>query len=727
MPGETTEHRKLAAIMFTDMVGYSALAQRNEALALELLEEHWALLRPLFPRFNGTEIKTIGDAFLIEFHSALEAAQCAIEIQRTLAKRNHDVASERRIEIKIGIHIGDVVHRGGDVYGDGVNIASRIEPLAGAGGICVSMDVERQIRNALEARFEKLAPTELKNISVAMDLFRIVLPWEKDSGHPAEWAPSRVRGQNGVRTAAGSSSAINRSVLIVAFILLLSGAGWWWQAHPTASTTTQMAQELRRPSVASPGSDLMPASQQAASAERSIAVLAFANLSEDKNNEYFSDGISEELLNALAKIPNLKVCARTSAFFFKGKQVPIAQIARQLDVAYVVEGTVRKSGNRVRISAQLIKAADGFRIWSNNFDRELKDIFAVQDEIASLIAKNLSLKIGAGPDGVPIPTRGGTEDLEAYDLFLRGRELWNKRTAADIERAVSFFQEAADKDPSFAMAHAGVGSCFVLLPYYAGAPTREAMTRARAAAVRALRLESGLAEAQTVLAKCSDWEGEAVEADKLFRQALASNPNYATAHQWYAEFLSSILGQPERGLAEIRLAQALDPLSAMISCDTAELLWSNRRYEDALAQIERALELSPGFPQAYHYRGFVKLLQKRYSEAATDFEKARALGGTLPESPGLLGLCYASLGRADDARLLLEQTRSDAARGLPVLKYVALIYHGLGDENQTFFWLDQAATNSVEGIGLLEHDRLWDDVTSDLRFTALVRKHGLNK
>src|SRR5438477_5089603 len=173
------EQRKLAAIMFTDMVGYSALSQRDDKLALELLEEHRQLVRVIFLRFNGTEVKTIGDAFLIEFNSALEAAQCAIEIQRALAKRNHDVTAERRIELKIGIHIGDVVHRGGDVYGDGVNIASRIEALAGAGGICVSMDVERQIRNALEARFEKLGPTELKNISVPMDLFRIVLPWEQ--------------------------------------------------------------------------------------------------------------------------------------------------------------------------------------------------------------------------------------------------------------------------------------------------------------------------------------------------------------------------------------------------------------------------------------------------------------------------------------------------------------------------------------------------------------------
>ena len=180
MPDAPSEHRQLAAIMFTDMVDYSALAQRDQALALELLEEHRQIARSLFPRFNGTEIKTMGDAFLVEFRSALEAAQCAIEIQRTLAKRNHDVAADRRICVRIGIHIGDVVHRGDDVYGNGVNIASRIQAVAGAGGICVSTDVEQQIHNALEARLTKLAPTELKNIHVPMDLYRIVLPWEKD-------------------------------------------------------------------------------------------------------------------------------------------------------------------------------------------------------------------------------------------------------------------------------------------------------------------------------------------------------------------------------------------------------------------------------------------------------------------------------------------------------------------------------------------------------------------
>src|ERR1051326_7860086 len=216
-----SEQRRLAAIMFTDMVGYSALAQRDDQLALELLEEHRRLLREIFPRFNGVEIKTIGDAFLVEFGSALEAAQCAIEIQRTLSKRNLDVPADRRIELRIGVHIGDVMHREGDVYGDGVNIASRIEPLADVGGICISMDVERQIRNALEARFEKFAASELKNITLPMELFRVVLPWQ--AGGKAESGGMRPSKKMSAPILAGTIAVIVASALIF---------GWWMRPRP---------------------------------------------------------------------------------------------------------------------------------------------------------------------------------------------------------------------------------------------------------------------------------------------------------------------------------------------------------------------------------------------------------------------------------------------------------------------------------------------------------------
>ena len=291
-----TEQRKLAAIMFTDMVGYSALSQRDDKLALELLEEHRELLRNIFAEFNGTEIKTIGDGFLVEFNSALEAAQCAIAIQRALAKRNADAVAERQIQVRIGVHIGDVIHRGGDVYGDGVNIASRIEQLAGAGGICVSMDVERQIRNAVETRFEKLAPTELKNISVPMDLFRIVLPWERQGGPAATHEIGEKHGSFPTRAVA----------LAGIFLVIVIAVTWWWT---TGSHKNTAASNIEGRTSATPNAESLALHGESSTEvrpsipEKSVAVLPFENLSDDKSTAYFSDGITEEILNALAQIP----------------------------------------------------------------------------------------------------------------------------------------------------------------------------------------------------------------------------------------------------------------------------------------------------------------------------------------------------------------------------------------------------------------------------------------
>src|SRR6266699_2142348 len=395
MPDAPPEHRQLAAIMFTDMVDYSALAQRDQALALELLEEHRQIARSLFPRFNGTEIKTIGDAFLVEFHSALEAAQCAIEIQRTLAKRNHDVAADRRIDVRIGIHIGDVVHRGGDVYGDGVNIASRIQAVAGAGGICVSTDVERQIHNALEARLKKLVPTELKNIHVPMDLYRIVLPWEKDvqlkQAAPAVALRARRKSLLGWTAAA-------------LFVLAVIGGLVWWRQLKTAPQAPPV---------------------NPTSTAKSVAVLPFVNMSPDKENEYLSDGVTEDLSTALTQVKGLRVPARTSSFAFKGKTEDIRKIGEQLNVGTVLEGSVSKAGNKLRISAQLVNVADGFHLWAEKYDREMKDVFDIQDDITRAIVQALKVQhVGEPP--APLVKRH-TENAEAYQLYLQGRDFWNQR------------------------------------------------------------------------------------------------------------------------------------------------------------------------------------------------------------------------------------------------------------------------------------------------------------
>src|SRR6476620_440723 len=425
------EQRKLAAIMFTDMVGYSALSQRDEKLAQELLEEHRELLREIFPRFNGTEIKTIGDGFLVEFNSALEAAQCAIEIQRTLAKRDADASAERQIQVRIGVHIGDVVHRGGDVYGDGVNIASRIEPVAGPGGICVSMDVERQIRNALEARFEKLAPTDLKNISVPMDLFRIILPWERETRLPSEPQKRDVRQRRSIPVAWP----------IAAALLLIATATWFlFSRYKTSSAVNSLP------------------------SEKSVAVLAFANLSDDKGSEYFSDGISEELLTVLQKIPGIHVAARTSAFSFKGKNATAQEIGQKLGVARLVDGSVRKAGDTVRIAARLTRTDTGEQLWSENFTRDLKDVFAVQTELAQTIVGQLSSQItgvAANPEvkaairaQVQAAEKGGTKNVDAHQLYLPGRFYENRHSEKEANQAQAAYESMIQIDPQFALAWA---------------------------------------------------------------------------------------------------------------------------------------------------------------------------------------------------------------------------------------------------------------------------------
>ena len=423
-----SEQRKLAAIMFTDMVGYSALAQSDDKLALELLEEHRELLREIFPRFNGTEIKTIGDGFLVEFNSALEAAQCAIEIQRALSKRNHDVPVERRIEVRIGLHIGDVVHRGGDVYGDGVNIASRIEALAGAGGICVSMDVERQIRNALDARFERLAPTELKNISLPMDLFRIVLPWERNARLTDGRQKHDVRQQRSIPIG---------WVVAAVLLLVVIGAGVFvFQRQKTK---------------VAPGQSETTASTIPA---KSIAVLPFENLSDDKSAAYFADGIQDQILTKLASIADLKVISRTSTTKYKSKPERLTTVSQQLGVANVLEGTVQKAGEKVRINVQLIDAHADNHLWAKSYDRDIQDIFGVESEVAQEVADSLKAKLS--PAEANTVATAPTKDTAAYDLFLKGeyeeRLAENSLKAESFDQAATWYRQAIARDPGFALA-----------------------------------------------------------------------------------------------------------------------------------------------------------------------------------------------------------------------------------------------------------------------------------
>ena len=690
-----TEQRKLAAIMFTDMVGYSTLAQRDDKLALELLEEHRRLLREIFPRFNGTEIKTIGDAFLIEFNSALEAAQCAIEIQRTLAKRNHDVTVERRIELRIGIHIGDVVHRGGDVYGDGVNIASRIEPLAGAGGICVSMDVERQIRNALEARFEKLAPTELKNISVAMDLFRIVLPWEQRAkAEPAETSVS------------SRSFPISRLVWVGAVALVAAAIGWWLTHQRGAA----------------------PASPPTASRITSLAVLPFRNYSGEPNQEYFADGMTDLLTTELSGIGALTVKSHQSALKFKNSTKSTPEIGQELHADAIVEGSVLREGSQVTVNVQLIEAPTDRHLWAKKFEGDVTNIFKMRNEVVEAIAREI--KVTISPEQSARLSSARTANPVALQEYLLGRQFWNRQSEKGFADALEHFNRAREIDPGFALAWAGVADVYWGAADADIAPT-EARAKAKAAAQRALELDDSLAEAHTSLGAVNYVaEFQWAESEQEFQRAIQLKPNYAVAH-WQYGWLLIFLGRAEEALKEMQRAVELDPFSPVITTDLnvpyQMRAWKSSgvevksEYDKAIAQCHKALELDPSFFLHHFVLGTIELRGSNYLKAVEEFRLVQTME-TQPIATAYLGYAYARNGQRDKALETLEELNQLARRRFVTPFCQVLVYLGLRENSQAIDWLEKAYEGRSPWLGWLKVEPMFDPLRSDPRFQALYKK-----
>jgi adenylate cyclase len=687
------EQRKLAAIMFTDMVGYSALSQRDEKLAQELLEEHRHLLREIFPRFNGTEIKTIGDAFLVEFGSALEAAQCAIEIQRTLAKRDADAPADRQIQVRIGVHIGDVVHRGGDVYGDGVNIASRIEPVAGPGGICVSMDVERQIHNALEVRLEKLAPTVLKNIQVPMDLFRIVLPWEKGTQLRPEPPESKLQEQRVIPLA-----WIGAALLVLTVI-----AGWFVLDRYTFRPGKRQSSEL-------------PA--------KSIAVLAFVNMGADKGDEYLSDGVSEELITALSKIIGLQVKARTSSFAFKGRNEDIQKIGELLHVSHLLEGSVARAGNKLRITAQLIQASDGNHLWSDTYDREMQDIFAVRSEVAQQVAETLQIRL-LGEDKKRLDKKP-TENLEAYNLYRQGRYYSENITEDNFKKALGFYRQAIEKDPRFALAYAGEADTNVVAADVFIAP-REAFSKAKEGALKAIELEDNLAEAHASLGHVHfhyDWDW--VAAEKEFKRALVLNPQSAQTHILYAEYLVG-MGRFDEAYDQGRQALQIDPLSTSAHLCLGFAFLCAGRSDDAIEQFSKAVELNPNDAWVRICLGRAYLGKGMEQRAIKEMETAQRSDPDNPLVIGLLGYGYAVTGRRPDALKSLEALGEMEKKHYVSRISRVYVYAGLGDKDKAFEWLEKAYQERSDLLAWFRKDPESKGLHSDPRFAALMRKVGFTE
>ena len=640
----STGERRLAAIMFTDIVGYSFLARKNEALAMSLLEDHNDVLRPILAKHGGREVKTIGDAFLVEFTSALEAVRCAYDLQDTLRKLNSVRKPDEQIVLRIGIHLGDVVHKDGDVYGDAVNVASRIEPLASPGGICLTEHVYEHVKNNFELPFTSLGEKELKNIDEPITIYSVVLPWDALQEAKEEAAPQLDK--------------------------------------------------------------------------RRLAVLPLVNISSDPRDEYFADGMTEELISTISRIKGFRVIARTSAMQYKGQNKRISEIGNELKAGTLIEGSVRKSGDLVRISVQLIDSSTEEHLWADDYERKLENVFQIQRDIAAKVADELKVKLP--PDEKTRLAKKETGSPEAFSIYLKGRYFWNERSDESLKKAATYFQKAIDIDPAYARAYSGLADTYSMMAFYNMMPAKEGNARAKALAQKALEIDGNLAEAYTSSAFIGDDSYDWKTADAAFNKALELNPSYATAHFWYSLQLLW-LGRDEEALEHARQAEELDPLSPAISIAVGQILTYVRRYPEAINHLEEKLKSDPDNGPLHFILGIACLYWGDSSRAAEEERRCMALRGRLDRPLTMFGSALARMGKNAEAReVLSELEKSNAPASLRSIVLVEL-----GEREDAIALVERAYEDGESGLAWISVIPAYDPIATDPRFMRILRKMNL--
>ena len=454
---------------------------------------------------------------------------------------------------------------------------------------------------------------------------------------------------------------------------------------------------------------------------RSLAVLPLDNLSADASQNYFADGMTDELITDLAQISALRVISRTSVMVYKGARKPLPQIARELNVDAVVEGTVLRSGDQVRITAQLIDASTDKHLWSQSYEGDLRDTLALQNRVAGAIADQIRINLTPREQAALKSVK--VVNPEAYESYLKGRYFWNKRTADGLKVALAYFNQAIEEDPKYARAYSGLADTYVLLGdwEYGVLTPNEAFPKAKAAAIKALELDNTLSDAHTSLASLGMFDWDWRSAGEEFRRAIELNPGYATAHQWYAWHLN-LLGRKSEAIAEMRKAESLDPLSLIISADMADVLFVVGLYDESIRQSRKTLEMDPNFAIAHFELGQAYTQKRMYSEAIAELQRAIALSGSSTTFTSNLAYAYAVSGRRNEALKILNDS-TGRSNGFSDASGIALIYTGLGDNDQAMAWLDKAYSERFNPSILLRPG--FDPLRSDSRFQNLVHRVGL--
>jgi pentatricopeptide repeat protein len=526
-----------------------------------------------------------------------------------------------------------------------------------------------------------------------------------------EITPEGIKLESEIEPNKSIARRTGRKIVAVTIALAVVAAGLFvYQLVRPVGTSLR---DVRQIEEGRPGGATLPI------ANKSIAVLPFDNLSRDPDNAYFCEGVQDEILTRLAKVADLKVISRTSTQHFKSTPDNLPQIAKQLGVAHILEGSVQKANDQVRVNVQLINALTDAHLWADTFDRKLTDIFAVESEIAKTIAETLQAKItGSEKNSI---AKAPTANPEAYELYLKGRFFWNKRTGGDLRKSIEYLKQAIAKDPNYALAYAALADSYGLLRFYGGASPAESIVPATAAARKALELDDSLAEPHASLGLIATEELEVHRGVSELERAVQLNPNYATAHHWLSLAFTA-LGQSDRSIKELKRAVELDPLSMVINADLSIGYIYARRYDEAEAQARKTLEIDPGSFLAHYYLGMALQLKGRLKEAIPEFQKAVDVNHD-PYSTSMLIQGYARNGQTDEARKLLAQL-NEMAKSAEVPEYAfALAYTSLGDKDRAIAALEHAfAGGNNSYLFLLPGDPLLDDLRGDPRFEALVQK-----
>ena len=648
-PPARLSHR-LSVVWFTDLVGYSSLASRDQDEAVALVQRFQEIVRAALPRMEGRVVKFIGDAALLESPSAEAALQAATALHQEMGER-----------IRTGIHLGDVaVASDGDLYGDGVNGAQRIQSEAEPGQIVVSEDVWRRLRNRPAFAFEPLGERHLKGIE-PMELFLVVGIGDRDA--PAQGAAGARPGSKPIEAPPGTS--------------------------------------------------------------RSVAVLPFTNMSPQADNEYFSDGVTEEILTLLTRIEGLKVISRTSVMQYKGTVKPMRQIGEELGVTTILEGSVRHAGQRVRITAQLIDAATDEHLWADRYDRELEDIFEIQSDVAERIVEALRVRL-TNRERARIAERP-TGSVEAYEAYLKGRHFLSRRTAAAIGQAIENFREAVTADSRFAQAWVGLADGLILRVIYTEAPVSEVIEEARSAAEKAMALDSRLGEAHVSLGLIAQSEWKWEEADGRFQRGIHLSPGYATGYHWYGVFLMST-GRLEEAISMMERALELDPLSLPVQTGLGLAHVYAGRVDEAIGIYRKILELDPGYMGALINIAQAYLSQARFEEALSSLETVSRLipDRQPPEIVEKLRAGYAAAGGPGYWEAILQEVapRIDDL-GIDSYGDMAQACAQLGRSDEAFDHLKRVIEGHLPQAWQIVMDPLLEPLRSDPRFQEIKRSFGI--